>query len=489
MERNSAGNGTGGFIKGIRLLDATMLVMGSMIGSGIFIVSADIARTVGSPAGLLGVWVLTGLMTVGAALCCGELAGMMPRAGGQYVYLREAWSPMVGFLYGWTLFLVIQTGTVAAVAVAFAKFLGVFWPAISAKNLVLDFGTARVFGRDFHPGVSTQQVAGILTLVLLTLVNLRGVRAGARVQNVFTFLKTGALATLVVAGMALGAGSGVFSGNLESFCSPGPFAVATFSAIGVAMVGSLFSADAWNNVGFSAEEVEDAGKNVAKAMALGATLVCVLYVITNLSYLAVLPLGGEESAADPLGRGIAHAAEDRVGTAVAEVLFGGAGKFLVAAAIMVSTFGCINGMLLTGARAYYAMARDGLFIAPIGTLSENTRVPAVSLVVQCVWACLLTLSGTYGQLLDYVIFAALLFYVVTIAGMMRMRRTKPDAPRPFRTPAYPVLPVFYIAAASAIMIVLLVHKPMYTWPGLIIVALGIPVYFAWKRAKGAGREA
>jgi APA family basic amino acid/polyamine antiporter len=454
-----------GLVKGLGLFDATTIVMGSMIGSGIFIVSADIARQVQSPGLLILTWVITAALTLIAALSYGELAAMMPQAGGQYVYLREAFGPLSGFLYGWTLFLVIQTGTVAAVAVAFAKFTGVFFPAISASRLLLKIGPL---------GISTQQVLAIAVLVLLTWVNTRGVRTGATVQNIFTVAKTGALLGLVGLGFWATRGAGAAEENLGGFWRNADWSFTTIRLVGVAMVGALFSADAWNNVTFTAGEVRKPRRNVPLALGLGVGLVCALYIAANFVYLRLLPLGA-----------IQHAPEDRVATAAAGVIFGPVAVRLMAAAIMISTFGCINGMVLAGARVYYAMALDGLFFRSVGKLDPAHHTPAVSLGVQCVWACLLTLTGTYSDLLDYVIFAVLLFYMLTIAGIFVLRRRRPDAERPYRALGYPVLPLVYIAAAGLIEILLLLYKPNYTWPGLIIVLLGVPVYFIWKRRPGA----
>jgi APA family basic amino acid/polyamine antiporter len=453
-----------GLVKGLGLLDATTIVMGSMIGSGIFIVSADIARQVQSPGLMIMTWVVTAVLTLIAALSYGELAAMMPQAGGQYVYLREAFGPLSGFLYGWTLFLVIQTGTVAAVAVAFAKFSGVFFPVIAANRYLFRLGPL---------GVSTQQLLAIGVLVLLTGVNTRGVRTGAAVQNVFTVAKTGALLGLVGFGILAAHGAGAAESNFGGFWQNSDWSLATIRMVGVAMVGALFSSDAWNNVTFVAGEVRNPRRDVPLALALGVGAVSVLYLASNFAYLRLLPLTA-----------IQHAPEDRVATAAAAVIFGPAGVQIMAAAIMISTFGCINGMLLAGARVYYAMALDGLFFKPVSRLDPVRHTPVVSLVVQCIWACLLTLSGTYSDLLDYVIFAVLVFYMLTIAGIFVLRRRRPDAPRPYRALGYPVLPALYIALAGLIEVLLLLYKPNYTWPGLIIVLAGVPVYYIWKRYIG-----
>ncbi len=454
-----------GLVKGLGLFSATTIVMGSMIGSGIFIVSADIARQVQSPGLMIMTWAVTAVLTVIAALSYGELAAMMPQAGGQYVYLREAFGPLSGFLYGWTLFLVIQTGTIAAVAVAFAKYTGVFFPAIAADRYLLRLGSF---------GVNTEQLLAIGVLVLLTWVNTRGVRTGAMVQNIFTVAKTGALFGLIGFGFFAVRGTAGGAANFSGFWQNADWSLATIRLVGVAMVGALFSADAWNNVTFTAGEVRNPRRNVPLALGLGVGSVCLLYIVANFVYLRLLPL-----------EAIQHAPQDRVATAAAGVIFGPLAVQLMAAAIMISTFGCINGMALAGARVYYAMALDRLFFKPVAKLDAAHHTPAVSLVVQCVWASLLTLTGTYNDLLDYVIFAVLLFYMLTIAGVFVLRRRLPDAPRPYRALGYPVLPALYIVLAVIIEVLLLLYKPNYTWPGLIIVLLGVPVYFVWKPKRAA----
>ena len=450
-----------GLVKGLGAMDATTLVVGSMIGSGIFIVAADIGRQVNSPSLLLMTWIVTALLTLTAALSYGELAAMMPHAGGQYIYLRESFGPLSGFLYGWTLFLVIQTGTIAAVAVAFAKFLGVFVPQISAANYLL--GSGRI-------GLTTQQLVAILVIVVLSAINARGIRTGAIVQNVFTVAKTAALLGLVVFGFVLGRNTQAITDNFTGFWRNSGWDFHSVRLVGVAMVGALFSADAWNNVTFTGAEVRNPRRNIPLALGLGVAIVSVLYIAANVVYLNVLPFAA-----------IQNAAEDRVATAAAAVMFGPMGVQLMAAAIMISTFGCANGLILAGARVYYAMALDRLFFHKVAALSPRTHAPVFSLAIQCIWATLLTLSGTYSDLLDYVIFAVLLFYILTIAGIFRLRRTRPDAERPYRALGYPVLPAAYMAAAGLIEILLLLYKPSYTWPGLIIVLLGVPVYFVWRK--------
>ncbi len=491
-------------VKGLGLTSATMLVMGSMIGSGIFIVSAEIAREVGSPALLIGAWTVAGFMTIVAALSYGELAAMMPRAGGQYVYLREALGPLWGFLYGWTLFLVIQTGTIAAVGVAFGKFLGVFFPAISSSNWILHLWKVppirlgpMVLG-NMDVGINTQNLVAILLVVFLSVVNIFGVKTGAIIQNVFTAAKVAALLGLALFGIALGRNAQALATNFSGYFwrnaglgaqhavqvgVGGPVVmVGTLTILAVAQVGSLFSADAWNNVTFTAGEVKNPSRNLPLSLALGTGVVIALYIACNFIYLNALPLDGMPNAATILGRGIKYAAEDRVGTAVMTQMFGAAGGLLMAAAILISSFGCNNGLILSGARVYYAMAKDGLFFRSVAKLHPTYKTPAVSLMVQMVWACLLCVSGSYGQLLDYIIFAVLVFYILTIVGLFVLRRTRPDAPRPYRAVGYPILPAIYIVMALFIDVVLLRYKPQFTWPGLIVVLLGIPVYYAWSKS-------
>jgi APA family basic amino acid/polyamine antiporter len=491
------------FVKGLGLTSSTMLVMGSMIGSGIFIVSSEIAREVNSPALLIAAWVVSGFMTIVGALSYGELAAMMPRAGGQYVYLREALGPLWGFLYGWTLFLVIQTGTIAAVGVACGKFLGVFFPSVSSSNWILHFYKApaihlgpMVLG-NMDVGLNTQNLVAIIVVVLLSVINIFGIRTGALIQNIFTIAKASALFGLVILGFAIGRNGPAllanFHGNFwrnAGFGSEhavqvgvgGPTVlVGMLTIVAIAQVGSLFSSDAWNNVTFTAGEVKNPRRNLPLSLALGTGTVIALYIACNFIYLNVLPLDGVQHGATVLERGIKYATEDRVGSAVMTQMFGSLGGALMAVAILISSFGCDNGLILSGARVYYAMAKDGLFFRRVSRLHPGYKTPAVSLMVQMVWTCILCLSGTYGQLLDYIIFAVLVFYILTILGLFVLRRTHPNAERPYRAIGYPVLPAIYIVMAVFIDIVLLRYKPQYTWPGLFIVLLGIPVYFVWSR--------
>jgi basic amino acid/polyamine antiporter, APA family len=450
-----------GLIKGLGLIDATTLVMGSMIGSGIFIVSADISRQVNSPGLMMMTWFVTAALTLIAALSYGELAAAMPQAGGQYVFLREAFGPLWGFLYGWTLFLVIQTGTIAAVAVAFAKYTGVFAPWISAQNYL--FGHGRL-------GLNTQELLAIAVVLLLSWSNTRGIRTGAAVQNIFTFAKVAALLGLIGFGFLLGRNPQAVENNFTDFWRNSGWNFESIRLVGVAMVGALFSSDAWNNVTFTAAEVRNPRRNLPLSLALGVGIVSALYVSCNFAYLNLLPLGA-----------IQHAPEDRVATAAAAHILGPLAVQFMAAAIMISTFGCNNGLILAGARVSYAMARHGLFFEKAAAIDSVHHTPRFALLVQCLWTVILILSGSYSDLLDYVIFAALLFYILTISGLFVLRRTRPDLDRPYRAFGYPILPGVYIAAATVIEVLLLLYKPNYTWPGLIIVLLGVPVYFLWRR--------
>jgi APA family basic amino acid/polyamine antiporter len=459
-------------VQGLGLVSATTLVMGSMIGSGIFIVSADVARQVKSPGLLILCWLIGAALTIIAALSYGELAAAMPHAGGQYVYLREAFGRLWGFLYGWTLFAVIQTGTIAAVAVAFAKYTGVFLPSISANNYLL--GSGKI-------GLTTQQLLASAVVILLTIVNTRGIRTGATVQNVFTFAKVASLLGLVGLGFLLGRNPQAIAVNFTDFWRGADWSFATVAIVGSAMVGPLFSSDAWNNVTFTAGEVRNPRRNLPLSLAIGTGLVLTLYILSNFVYLMALPLHGEPHGATIFARGIQYASEDRVATAVLQEIFSARGAYLMAAAILVSTFGCVNGLALAGARVYYAMSRDGLFFKSAGQLHPRYRTPVVSLVVQAVWTCFLCLSGSYSQLLDYTMFAALVFYILTIGSLFVLRVRRPDAERPYRAVGYPVLPAAYIVMAAWICIVLLRYKPQYTWPGLFIVLVGVPVYMLWSR--------
>jgi len=483
-------------IKGLGLTSATTLVMGSMIGSGIFIVSADIARMTDSPALLIAAWMVTGFMTIVGALCYGELAAMMPKAGGQYVFLREALGPMWGFLYGWTLFLVIQTGTIAAVGVAFGKFLGYFFPDISADNWLFRVPSFHLGSLAFDSvGLTTQSLAGIVIVLLLTFINVFGVRTGALVQNVFTIAKVGSLALLIVVAIFVGANSEAVSQNFGDFwrnaslgalhpiAMPGAgiALVSTLVVIAVAQTGSLFSADAWNNVTFTAAEVKNPSRNLPLALAMGTGIVITLYILANFVYLMVLPLHGDKFGFSDMARGIQYANQDRVGTAVMLQMFGATGAAIMAVAILISTFGCNNGLILSGARVYYAMAKDKLFFKSVGNLHPTYKTPVMALIIQAVWTCILCISGTYNNLLDYIVFAVLIFYILTIFSLFVLRKKQPDAIRPYKAFGYPVLPAIYILLAVFIDIVLLRYKTQYSMAGLVIVLLGVPVYFVWSQ--------
>jgi basic amino acid/polyamine antiporter, APA family len=478
------------FHRGLGLYDSTMVVVGSMIGSGIFIVSADMARNIGSPGGLLGAWLLTGVLTVVGALSYGELAAMMPRAGGQYVYLREAFSPIWGFLYGWTLFLVIQTGTIAAVGVGFARYFGALVPWIRDDNYLV---SPIHISTGYALSLSTTQLVGILLIVVLTWTNTKGLQYGRIIQNVFTTAKTGALIGLILVGVLLGWNAPAVSDNFGRLWDtrgvvdlvPGLTAMSAFGlfvALCVSQTGSLFSADAWNNITFTAGEVKDPRRNIPLSLAFGTAIVIALYLLANVAYLVTLPFDQ-----------IQHAAGDRVATATLNAIFPRLGPTIMAIGIMISTFGCMNGLILAGARAYYAMARDALFFRSSGQLNA-AKVPAWGLVLQGAWAAFLVLPRTfdastrtygnlYNNLLEYIISAALVFYILTIAGIFRLRATRPNAERPYRAFGYPVIPGLYMIGAATILLVLFVYRTATTWPGLIIVVLGVPVYFAWRPKK------
>lgn len=476
-----------GMKRELGLLDSTMIVAGSMIGSGIFIVTADIARTVGSPGYILMIWLITGIITLIAALSYGELAGMMPKAGGQYVYLREAYNPLVGFLFGWTVFMVIQTGVIAAVAIAFAKFTGVLFPQyISDAVIIADLGLFKF---------NTQQLLAILLIVFLTYVNLQGVKNAKIVQTTFTLAKIISLAGLIIIGIYFGLNSEALTANLDNFWQPyktvanaGAITTETLSgivlwgAVGAAMVGTLFSSDAWNNITYTAGEVKDPQRNIPLSLFFGTLIVTILYVMANVAYLMLLPVMGSPAGDDVISRGIMFATDDRVATAAIATIFGSAAVIIMAILIMVSTFGCNNGLILSGARLYYAMSKDGVFFKRAGTLNKND-VPGFALIIQGIWASLLCLSGTYGDLLDYCTFSSLLFYMVTIIGLFILRKTRPNAERPYKAFGYPILPAIYVLLAGAICVALLYAKPATCGRGLIIVLIGIPVYYLWKSVR------
>jgi APA family basic amino acid/polyamine antiporter len=456
------------FKPSLSAFDATMIVAGSMIGSGIFIVSADITRNVGSAGWLVAVWLLTGFMTLTAALSYGELSAMFPKAGGQYVYLKESYNPLLGFLYGWSFFAVIQTGTIAAVGVAFSKFAGYFFPSLEMTdaNILLQMGFLKIY---------PAQILSIATIILLTYINTKGVQGGKMIQSTFTITKLASLFGLIGFGFLLASKASIWDANwanawemktIASDNSTTPiFGVAILGAIAASMVGSIFSSDAWNNVTFIAGEIKNPKRNIGLSLFLGTLIVTVIYISANLMYLSVLPLNE-----------IANAPADRVAVAASNVIFGNIGTYVIAVMIMISTFGCNNGLILAGARVYYTMAKDGLFFKKAGTLNENA-VPAWALWAQCIVAGLLCLSGRYGDLLDMVSFIVVIFYILTIIGIFILRKKRPELDRPYKAFGYPVLPAIYILMGTCFCVLLIIYKPNFTWPGLIITLLGVPLYY------------
>jgi APA family basic amino acid/polyamine antiporter len=457
-----------GFKPSLSAFDATMIVAGSMIGSGIFIVSADITRNVGSAGWLVAVWLLTGFMTLTAALSYGELSAMFPKAGGQYVYLKESYNPLLGFLYGWSFFSVIQTGTIAAVGVAFSKFAGYFFPSLEMTdaNILFQLGFLKIY---------PAQLLSIAIIVLLTYINTKGVQGGKMIQSTFTITKLASLFGLIGFGFLLASKASIWDANwtnawdMKTIASDGSatpiFGVAILGAIAASMVGSIFSSDAWNNVTFIAGEIKNPQRNIGLSLFLGTLIVTVIYISANLMYLSVLPLNE-----------IANAPADRVAVAASNVIFGNIGTYVIAVMIMVSTFGCNNGLILAGARVYYTMAQDGLFFKKAGTLNKNA-VPAWALWAQCIVAALLCLSGRYGDLLDMVSFIVVIFYILTIIGIFILRKKRPELERPYKAFGYPVLPAIYILMGTCFCVLLIIYKPNFTWPGLIITLLGVPLYY------------
>jgi basic amino acid/polyamine antiporter, APA family len=458
------------FKQSLGLLDGIMLVAGSMIGSGIFIVSADVVRNVGSAGWLMAVWIITGFMTMTAAVSYGELSGMYPRAGGQYVYLKEAYNPLTGFLYGWSFFAIIETATIAAVAVAFAKFFAYLWPGVSEDLIILNLGFLKI---------SAAQVMSIFIIILLSFVNSRGVQGGKTIQTVFTIVKIVSLFGLILFGF-IKFNSTVWQANwtnawdLHALGATEKYTMtAALGAIAAAMVGTVFTSDAWNSVTFIAGEIKNPKRNIGLSLFLGTLVVTIIYVLTNVMFTGVLPLDS-----------IAGAAKDRVGVAAAQAIFGNVGTVIIALMIMVSTFGCVNGLILAGARVYYTMAQDGLFFKQASTLNK-AAVPSWALWVQCMIACLWSLSGKYGQLLDMISFVVVIFYVLTIFGIFILRKRQPDADRPYRAFGYPILPAIYIVMGVIFCILLIIFKPQFTWPGLLITLAGIPIYYYQKNALAA----
>jgi APA family basic amino acid/polyamine antiporter len=456
------------FKPSLSAFDATMIVAGSMIGSGIFIVSADITRNVGSAGWLVAVWLLTGFMTLTAALSYGELSAMFPKAGGQYVYLKESYNPLLGFLYGWSFFSVIQTGTIAAVGVAFSKFAGYFFPSLEMTdaNILMQIGFLKIY---------PAQILSIATIILLTYINTKGVQGGKMIQSTFTITKLASLFGLIGFGFLLASKASIWDANwanawemktIASDNSTAPiFGVAILGAIAASMVGSIFSSDAWNNVTFIAGEIKNPKRNIGLSLFLGTLIVTVIYISANLMYLSVLPLNE-----------IANAPADRVAVAASNVIFGNIGTYVIAVMIMISTFGCNNGLILAGARVYYTMAQDGLFFKKAGTLNKHA-VPDWALWAQCIVAGLLCLSGRYGDLLDMVSFIVVIFYILTIIGIFILRKKRPELERPYKAFGYPVLPAIYILMGTCFCVLLIIYKPNFTWPGLIITLLGVPLYY------------
>lgn len=479
--------------RSLNLIDTTLLVSGSMIGSGIFIVSSDMARSLGSAGWLLVAWILSGVITLFAALSYGELAGMMPQAGGQFVYLKKAFGDLTAFVYGWTVFLVIQTGVIAAVAVAFAKFTGVFISFFEEGNVILPLGPLKI---------TSAQLLAIFIIALLTFINSRGIENGKVIQRIFTSAKLMALFTLIIVGIYYGFHSDVFSNNMahawdakrELPILKGGSPIGTFSedisgltlatVLGVAMIGSLFSSDAWNNVTFIAGEVENPKKNIPLGLFFGVCIVTVIYVLANVAYLCLLPLQGMPGTDNIIEQGIMYAQKDRVGAAALSTIFGDVAKYMMAALIMVSTFGCNNGLILSGSRLFQSMAKDGLFFKSAAKLNKY-QVPSNALIFQGIWASVLCLSGSYNDLLDYCTFSSLVFYIVTIVGLFVLRKKMPDAERPYKAFGYPVIPALYILITGLICVDLLVYKTFNTGMGLLIIALGVPVYFLFKRKNHA----
>lgn len=487
-----------GLISGLGLFSATAIVIGSMVGSGIYIVEAEMARTLGSPALLVLAWLITAAITMIGALSYGELAAMMPHAGGQYVYLRESFGPLWGFLYGWTFFSVIQTGSIAAVAVAFGKFLGILYPSIATTHWIWHMGhvpalqVGPITVGNMEIGLNTANLVAIGVIWALAIVNCFGVVLGAMVQNVFTSAKAISLAALILITFTIGANHSAWQANFGrafwhgaswttlhplSLAQGGTLWVNVLVALGVTQVGSLFSSDSWNNITFTASEVQNPQRTLPLSLVLGVGFVLACYILATVGYMLVVPLVGDAHGATIAARGIQFAAEDRVGTAVLEQIFHSTGAALMAGAILISTFGCVNGLSLAGARVYLAMSRDRLFFPAVGRLHARFRTPAVGLLVQAGWATMLCLSGSYAQLLDYIIFAVLMFNMMTIAGIYVLRVKKPEAERPYRAWGYPVVPAIYIVLAAAICTILLRYKPQFTWPGLALVLMGVPLYF------------
>ena len=466
----------------LNLLDSTLIVVGSMIGSGIFIVTAEVARNVGGAGWVLTLWIATGVMTLIGALSYGELAGMMPKVGGQFVYLKEAYGSLIAFLFGWCTFLVIETGTISAVAVAFGRFSGVLFPFFDEKNILVTIGTSKI---------NSAQLLAVLSIIVLTIINIRGVKEAKFVQLILTLTKTTALFGLIVLGLWVGFSQETWSLNWQDawhvFKTDKSTGISTafqglpmVMLLGTAMIGPLFSSSAWNGITYTAGEIKDPHKNIPLSLLYGTLLVSILYLLANIAYQMLLPVKGVMNGSNVIERGIMFAANDRVGTAAAEVIFGNIGTAIMAVFIMISTFGCNNGLILAGSRVYYAMAQENLFFKQAKLL--NTRgVPAISLILQSAWACVLCLSGTYSDLLSYTVFTVLIFYILTILGVFILRHKQPNAPRPYKAFGYPIVPAIYLLVATALCINLIITKPTTSLIGLGIVALGIPVFYFWRK--------
>ncbi len=471
-------------LRTLNLFDTVMLVSGSMIGSGIFIVSADMSRSLGSPFWLLAAWILSGVITLFAALSYGELAGMMPEAGGQFVYLKRAYGKLTAFVYGWTVFLVIQTGVIAAVAVAFAKFTGVFFEAFDEKNILLQLGSFKI---------SSAQLLAIASIIFLSWLNAQGIKNGKAIQRIFTSAKLIALFGLIILGVVFGLKTDVLAQNFSdpftafqttvkdnTIVTTPLYGIGIFTALGVAMIGALFSSDAWNNVTFIAAEVKEPQRNIPLGLFIGTSVVTIVYVLANIAYLILLPVKGDPNGHTAMEQGLMFAQNDRVGTAALFVVFGNISKYLMAALIMVSTFGCNNGLILSGSRLFQSMAADGLFFDKAKVLNQHA-VPAKALTFQAIWASVLCLSGSYGDLLDYSTFASLIFYIVTITGLFILRKKEPDTPRPYKAFGYPLIPIIYILLAGLICVDLLFFKTFNTGMGVLMIILGIPVFYLFNR--------
>jgi APA family basic amino acid/polyamine antiporter len=469
--------------RSLNLFDTIMIVSGSMIGSGIFIVSADMMRTLGSPFWVLMCWLISGVITLFAALSYGELAGMMPKAGGQFIYIQRAYGKLTAFVYGWTVFTVIQTGVIAAVAVAFARFVGVFIPFFDEQHKVLEIGSF---------AISTTQLLGVGSVVFLTYLNTLGINNGKIIQRIFTSAKLLALLGLIGIGFFVGYKAGYWhenmqlpfsgSGMVDASTSPDISVVTLLSAIGVALIGSLFSSDAWNNVTFIAGEVKEPQKNIPLGLLIGVLIVTVLYILANVAYFMLLPALGSPDGANVFEKGIAYAQNDRVGTAAMFAVFGEVSAYIMALLIIISTFGCNNGLILSGSRLFQSMAKEGLFFKSAAYINKN-HVPSKALWFQAIWASVLCLSGSYGSLLDYCTFSSLVFYIVTISALFYLRKKEPNTPRPYKALGYPVLPALYIILASAICIDLLIFKTLNTGLGVLIMFLGIPIFYIFKMHK------